>query len=202
MKQKALLEIVFSFDDVKATQAAAYLLKLHGEADAMSYLGLLKLLYIGDRRSLEQRGYPITGDNFVAMKYGPVLSHIYDYVKPNGGYAGSDYWNRHIETIATTRSPHKKVYVTLIDDPGDDELSIAEEKILQGVYQEFGHKDPFAVAEWTHDLPEWQDPATFDKKVMPIDVQNLLSYLHKSDEEIILIKEIADRERYFNQVNG
>jgi uncharacterized phage-associated protein len=202
MELATLSEIVFSFDDVKATQAAAYLLKLHGEADAMSYLGLLKLLYIADRRSLEKRGYPITGDNFVAMKYGPVLSHIYDYVKPNGGYASSDYWNCYIETIATTRAFHKKVYVTLIDDPEDDELSIAEEKILQGVYQEFGHKDPFDVAEWTHDLPEWQDPAKFGKKVIPIDVQNLLSYLHKSDEEIILIKEIADREKFLNQVNG
>ncbi|WP_072620416.1 Panacea domain-containing protein [Spirulina major] len=195
-------DIIFSFNDIKATQAAAFLVKLHGQP-SMSYLGLLKMLYVSDRRSLESSGYPITGDEFVSMKYGPVLTRIYDYVKPQGGRVFSDYWSSYIATVASPRNPQKKVYITLIDDPGDDELSPIEEDILRAVYQEFGHLDPFKVAEWTHSLPEWIDPQTLDRKVVKISILELLNYLNISDEQIQEIRETAERERYLDEVlNG
>lgn len=195
-------DIIFNFRDVKTTQAAAFLIKRHGQP-SLSYLGLLKMLYISDRRSLQSSGYPITGDGFVSMKYGPVLTRVYDYVKPNAGFVNSPYWSEYIATVASPRNPQKKVYVTLIDDPGDDELSLAEEEIMSSVYQEFGHLNPFDVAEWTHSLPEWKNPQKEGKKVVDIRVIELLRYLNKSDEEIQRIKEIADRERYLDEVlNG
>lgn len=193
--------IAFNFNDIKTTQAAAFFIKRHGQP-SLSYLGLLKMLYISDRRALESSGYPITGDGFVSMKYGPVLTQVYDYVKPNGGFAKSEYWAEYIATVAAPYNPDKKFYVTLIEDPGDDELSIAEEEIMEAVYQEFGHLNPFDVAEWTHSLPEWIDPKTIGEnvKVVDINVVDLLHYLHKSDQEIQRIKEIAERERYLDGV--
>lgn len=198
-------KIIFNFNDKKTTQAAAFLLKLHGlnGRSAMSYLGLLKLLYISDRVSLKELGYPITGDSFVAMKYGPVLSHVYDYVKPNSGFESSEYWSKHIVTISAPHNAQKFVYVTLINDPSDDELSVFEEEIMETVYQEFGDKNPFDVAEWTHSLPEWNDPQKVNQKVLPIKVQDVLKFMGKSSEEIQRIKEIAERERYLDGVlNG
>lgn len=195
-------DIVFAFNDIKSTHAAAFLLKLHGQP-AMSYLGLLKLLYISDRESLKNGGYPITGDKFVSMKYGPVLSHIYDYVKPDGGFASSKYWSEYIATVSAKNKPQKKVFVTLIDDPGDDELSIAEEEIMRAVYNQFGQLDPFDVAIWTHTLPEWINPEERNQKAIPICVTDVLRYIGKSAEEIQRIKEIAERESYFDRVlNG
>ncbi|MEH2042205.1 type II toxin-antitoxin system antitoxin SocA domain-containing protein [Nostoc sp.] len=48
--------------------------------------------------------------------------------------------------------------VSLLRDPGDEDLCEKEEEIIQQVYQAFGHLDPIEVAEWTHDLPEWKNP--------------------------------------------
>jgi uncharacterized phage-associated protein len=62
------------FNERKATQAAAYLLKRRG--GKMSYMKLIKLLYFADRVALSRFGRPITTDRYVSMDRGPVLSHI------------------------------------------------------------------------------------------------------------------------------
>jgi len=62
------------------------LLRLDGKR--IDYLRLLKLLHIADREWLAETGESITGDRAYAMKYGPVLSSIYDLVKGNGSRAG------------------------------------------------------------------------------------------------------------------
>ncbi|MFO0142462.1 MAG: Panacea domain-containing protein, partial [Aphanizomenon sp.] len=66
------MPIQFRFHPEKAVEAAAILIKLHGKP--IKYLGLLKMLYIADRIALERIEQPITGDHYVSMKYGPVLS--------------------------------------------------------------------------------------------------------------------------------
>jgi len=42
---------------------------------------LFKIIYFADKEHLLRFGKPITGDWYVAMKDGPVPSHIYDYIK-------------------------------------------------------------------------------------------------------------------------
>jgi len=147
------MTIQFPFHPEKAVQAAAILLKLHGKP--IKYLGLLKMLYIADRIALERIEQPITGDRYVSMDYGPVLSCVYDLIKGQIKYQPIDdvlpLWSEYI-------SPSEKNFVELIKDPGNDELCQEEEEILQEVYQNFGHLNPFHVAEWTHDLPEWKNP--------------------------------------------
>ena len=67
------------FRDEKITHMAAYLIRaLGGRA---SRLQLLKLMYLADRQSFDDRGHSISGDRFVAMKQGPVLSNAYDFMK-------------------------------------------------------------------------------------------------------------------------
>src|SRR5438445_7076997 len=70
----------FRFNIDKTMQAIAALLHFHGTKE-MSYLRMLKLLYIADRESLKETGRPITGDRIVAMEHGPVLSGVYNLVK-------------------------------------------------------------------------------------------------------------------------
>lgn len=41
----------------------------------------VKLLYLADREHLRRFGRPITFDNYVAMKYGPVGSNAYDWLR-------------------------------------------------------------------------------------------------------------------------
>ena len=64
------------FNEVKATQAAARLLRNRG--GRMSYMKLIKLLYLADREALSRWGRPITTDKYVSMDKGPVLSRVLD----------------------------------------------------------------------------------------------------------------------------
>ncbi len=64
------------FNERKATQAAAHLLKLRG--GEMSFMKLINLLYLADRSALLQWVRPITTDSYVSMDRGPVLSRVLD----------------------------------------------------------------------------------------------------------------------------
>ncbi len=72
----------FRFNFEKTLQAAGVL--LHLEEKRMSRLRLLKFLDIADRELLAEAAHPITGDVGCAMKYGPVLSRVYDLIKGTG----------------------------------------------------------------------------------------------------------------------
>lgn len=182
------MSIEFQFHPEKAVEAAALLLKRHGEP--MKYLGLLKMLYIADRVALAQMEQPITGDHYVSMDYGPVLSGIYDLIKGRPVDDALPLWSKFI-------SPRENNHISLLGDPGDGELCEEEEEILQQVYDTFGHLDPFEVAEWTHDLPEWKDP---EGSAIPIMVEEILKILGKSDAEIMKIQENVMREAYLEEI--
>ncbi|MDV3353462.1 DUF4065 domain-containing protein [Leptolyngbyaceae cyanobacterium CCMR0082] len=182
------MTIEFQFQPEKAIAAAALLLKCHGEP--IKYLGLLKMLYIADRVALAQMEQPITGDHYVSMDYGPVLSGVYDLIKGQPVDDALPLWSKFI-------SPREDNCVSLLEDPGNGELCEEEEEILQQVYNTFGHLDPFEVAEWTHDLPEWSDP---EGSAIPIVVEEILKNLGKSDAEIMRIQDDVTREAYLDQV--
>lgn len=182
------MQVKFRFHPEKAVEAAAVLLKLHGKP--MKYLGLLKMLYIADRIALERMDQPITGDHYVSMDYGPVLSGVYDLIKGRPVEDALPLWSQFV-------SPRSENRVSLLDDPGAEDLCEEEEEIIQQVYRSFGHLDPFEVAEWTHDLPEWKDP---HGSAVPITVEDILKNVGKTDEEIAEIQQEAIRETYLDEV--
>lgn len=182
------MTIQFRFHPEKAIEAAATFLKLHGKS--MKYLGLVKMLYIADRIALERMEQPITGDHYVSMDYGSVLSGVYDLIKGQPVDNALPLWSEYI-------SPRNANVVELLKDPGNEELCEEEEEIIQEVYKKYGHLDPFKVAKWTHDLPEWKDP---HGSSIPILVEEILKDFGKTDEEIEEIKQIAIREAYLDEV--
>jgi uncharacterized phage-associated protein len=180
--------IEFRFHPEKAVEAAAILLKLHGKP--MKCLGLLKMLYIADRVALKFMEQPITGDHYVSMDYGPVLSGVYDLIKGQDVDHALSLWSKF---ISHRNDNH---LVSLLADPGKEELCEEEEEIIQQVYNDFGHLDPFHVAEWTYDLPEWQNPHGL---AIPISVEDILKNVGKSNEEIQEIQQEARRETYLDK---
>ena len=111
------------FNERKATQAAARLLKLRGAQ--MSYMKLIKLLYLADRTALLRWGRPITTDSYVSVERGPVLSRVLDLATDEEVPGQHSVWAEHI-----TEPEHYSV--RLRKDPGADELSAAEDQ-LEGV---------------------------------------------------------------------
>ena len=140
----------------------------------MPYLKLIKLLYIADRDAIAAYGSPITGDHYVSMDYGPVLSKTYDIIKtpPEPGYGRvGEIWNHRIA--------RENYDVRLLNDE-EPVLSQADQSLARAVYEEHKDHDQFTIAELTHDFPEWRDPAGIS---LPIDYEDILGALDKGKEE-------------------
>lgn len=189
------MAIKFKFNEEKALQAAAILLKLHG--GYIEYLGLMKRLYLADRIALDRFEQPISGDRYVSMDFGPVLSRVYDLGKSG---ESSSLWREYVSSPYFA-CPHgsfeRRKFVKLLKDPGVDELCEAEEEILAEVHQTCKGVDSFLIAEYTHYLPEWKNP---HGSSIPIRVEDILKSLHKTDEEIKEIQHEVEREAYFDQL--
>jgi len=182
--------IRFPFRERKASQAAAYLLKLHG--NEMHYLLLIKLLYLADRQALVDRGLPITGDRLVSMDYGPVLSKVKDLLtmEPEPEVDGTT-WREYVSEPANYKVKGQQV------DPDADELSEYELAILEEIHAEYGSMDRFELSKWTHDLPEWTDP---HGSSLPIDPKDILQHAGKSGDEIAEIADEAEQLAFMRKV--
>jgi len=150
------------FREEKTTQAAARFLRAKG--GRMPYISLLKLLYFADRRALAELGRPISHDLFVSMPHGPVLSRTLDLITAEPDRGPASYWRQYI-------SEPENYDVRLLRDAPNDQLSQAEEAILDAVFREVGHLSRWQLVERSHQLPEWRDP---QGSSVPIDLLSIL----------------------------
>ena len=168
----------FFFDERKAAQAASVLLDRH--EGRMPYIKLLKLLYLADREALIETGLPITGDRFVSLKFGPVLSRVLDLIKDSSP-AENSVWHSYVA--------RERFDAVLVGSPESDHLSEYDEGVLSDIFDSCGHeKWPFVVAR-THALPEWTDPGT---SALPIAPEDILRYAGYTDEEVRAAAGLAD----------
>ena len=142
-------QINFEFSQKKSAQAAAVLLGLNG-GDMDKYL-FIKMLYLADRKALEKWEEPITGDTVALMRYGPVLSTIYDLTKGKA-FSCRQYWQNYISD-----SDDETNIVSLIGDPGRSELSDSEIAILERIHNKFRNYDWRRMWDYCHDLPEVEE---------------------------------------------
>ena len=169
----------FLYNQVKAVQAAAYMVRLHG--GHMDVLVLIKLLYLADRKALIDSGYPITGDSMVSMPHGPVLCGIYDSIK----------WNDSPWCDYITERSHDEVSLR-IQEPDTGELSDYEAKVLETIHEHYGHMGPWDLRRLTHELPEYEDPHGSSYPIEPADI---LRHAGKSDHEIEILTREAEEFR-------
>lgn len=171
--------IQFRFSAKKAGQAASKLLRLSG--GRRNYMELIKLLYLADRDALICLQRPITGDQFCALRWGPVLSHVLDLIKWGPVNEEDAPW---FDLV----SPPQDYEVKALEDLDDDELSElsgAECKILDDTFAKYGTKGWRELSRLTHELPEWHDPGDSSS---PISFERILELERKSPEEINHIK--------------
>ena len=165
------------YREEKATQAAARLIQRKG--GHLDVLSLMKLLYFVERRALVKWGRPITFDSYVSMPHGPVLSFTLNLVNFERDPANPGYWHRHI-------SERRGNDVCLIGDAPNDQLSAAEEQLIDDVFAELGHLSRWQLRDLSHNLPEWRDPEGSSKPITIRDI--LLTEGLNSDE----IQEVED----------
>jgi uncharacterized phage-associated protein len=178
----------FSSSTTKIIQAASVLLRC--EHKQMSYLRLLKLLYIADREALKEVGRPILGTRPVAMKHGPLHSIVYDLIK--GQHLEEPLWSQYIE--------RDRYQLKLVQDPGVGNLSRYEIKKLTDVCERYAHVDDWALAELTHEFAEWQKNYR-EHTAVPISLDDILDALGRSADKAAILQDAADEATY-RQVFG
>ncbi|HZR33315.1 MAG TPA: Panacea domain-containing protein [Terriglobales bacterium] len=142
----------------------------------MHYIKLVKILYLIDREALNRWGVPVTTDSYASMKNGPVVRNILDLItkkdlpKPTwASYISEPLGDSEVELRADVNPP-------------TDQLSRAEEKLIQEVYKQYGHKNRWDIIDnYMHKLPEWHDPKGSS---FPIRIRQILEALGQNQEEI------------------
>ena len=166
--------IKFTFNPKKTAQAGALLLRLNG-GDMSKYI-FIKMLYLADRESLALWGEPLTGDEAVSMEFGPVLSAIYDMTKGEHPGLRAD-WE---PFISDAEEETNRVF--LKTDPGDDELSPAEIKILEGIHARFKDFTWKMMRDHCHGFEEYD--STVGKSSRPIQPEKIMTAVGKKPEDI------------------
>lgn len=146
-----------SFDREKAIESVLFVAKTIPD-----YYPLLKVLYLADKLHLERYGRLINGDNFSAMKNGPVPSCTYDLIKEakratdKGEDRGFGFDVKQF-TVVPQRNPDK------------ESLSETDVECLNEIVESFKHKT-WALKDASHDeayKAYWKKPG---KSVpMPLD---------------------------------
>ncbi|MFP4180582.1 MAG: Panacea domain-containing protein [Spirochaetaceae bacterium] len=154
----------------------------------LNYTKMIKLLYLADKKALEKWGAPITGDQYYALKNGPVLSKTLDLIKGKADLESQTLWDEYFFT---------KDY-KLIDEKPDrpyDYLSPVEIEILSEVdqkYKDYSWQQMIDLVHSPEVCPEWSDPG---EGASPISIETILKKSGKTDKEI---EEIMD-EYYSNE---
>jgi hypothetical protein len=168
---------MLQFNEKRATQAAAILLSMR-ENHALNYMVLIKLLYLADRESLLRWGSPLTGDHYYSMEFGPILSKTHDLITEMRPAEEFSFWAKYIQ-----RSDYD---VKLLSDPGNEELSDADESLLKELfitYQDYYDKNPFEFVDYLHKiLPEYKHVEKGDR--IPLDYHDILVAGKKTIDEI------------------
>lgn len=179
------------FNERRVAQMAAYLLSR--EKGRMKYLKLMKLLYLADRESMKRHGHPISGDRYVSMEHGPVLSHTLNLI--NGAVKfqerGWGYWIADEADYAV--SLRRKTSRDALD-----ELSDADMDVLSAVHDKFGSMDEWRLVRYTHRYcPEWEDP---NGSSIPIDYETIFRALGCTSAEAKKLGARLERERRIDKL--
>ena len=157
----------------KILQEIVYLLSLNN--NRMNVLKLMKELYLADRASIAERDSSISGDNFVSLPHGPILSttlNTLDSIPYNN-------WSEYLD-----KSVAKFFYdVQLKKMTSFERLSKKDMQYLREVSEKYKDSDEvgFELEKYTHTLPEWVDPHGSSRKIR---FSSIMKALGKTDEEI------------------
>ena len=166
--------IQFWFEEREAAQAAAWMLRCYGKP--MEAEKLLSLLYLVDREAFVDKGYPLTGDTFIATKDGPSLQHLECLVRsrpcPDGEYG--DEWRRYVRRVDEHR-----VSVTEADDWGA--TSEYARAILARVVERHRAASCADLIALKRSLPEWRPPHQAEELIDPAIILRDAGF---TDEEI------------------
>lgn len=137
--------VINGFSITRILQALYYIQSKapSGNPDRFDILYLLKMIFFSDRYHLRNYGITATGDDYYAMKRGPVASATFDLLK--GCY---EKYSSAIQGIDE--------HDVQIKHQEKDELSKSFKEAMNFSLKEFGHFDCKKLSNISHCYPEWK----------------------------------------------
>ena len=172
----------------KAAHVAAALV-LRSRDKPITKLKLMKLIYLAERESLHWRGFPMIFDYLVCMKYGPVLSITYNMMQYR---TPSEDWQSVFKKPGRNHRMCFKYRPRKRDLGG---LSRNDRRVIQKVWQEFGHMDAEPLSRFTHGLPEYDPPGHTS---VPLEYKDVLLGLRKPVE---VASELAEEIAFYQALD-
>lgn len=141
------------FNASTVAQMAAFF--ANKEGGKINVLKLMKLMYLADREAMRLHQFPISMDEMVSMKHGPVLLQTLSLIHGDVDGAQGEAWNHWI----TDRANHEVATRRQFKPSELDRISKADLEILEAVWKKFGGYDPWKLRNYTHKkCKEWRDP--------------------------------------------
>lgn len=180
--------ITFRFNEEKTTQVAALFIEKAG--GKLNYTKLIKLLYLADREAFRLWERPLTGDSYVSMPKGPVLSKTYDLINYKEDPQNKSYWYRFIRKT--------NYEVTLKGEPDNDELSKRELDLIDRIHETYKDLSWGEMIDICHQVcPEWKHPGDTS---IPIRIEDILIQLKKTERDIEIIEQEVSALTYIDSL--
>lgn len=178
----------FRFQIGKATEATCEFLQRAG--GRINIMKLAKLLYLLDRLSLDRRGLPVVGGDYLSLRNGPVTSEVLDLINCGQLLDAADArWER----CVSDRRDHE---IQLEQMPPREQLSDTEVLLLNEIWDQHGGKDQWQLVEWCHaHCGEWTPLA---RGCAPIAVERIAQALGKPPE---VVQKLAREAAELNQLD-
>lgn len=190
-------DMMFSdYNARKAAQVIAFF-AMRCAGRSMHVVKAAKLVYLADRESIKEFGFPILDESRVSMKHGPVNSTTYAHI--NGEYdLAACGWSDFVRD----RADHQISANTSVGEDDLDELSDADIDCLNTVWKRFGHMTEWELRDWTHDrrnVPEWENPGNTS---IPIPLERIMTAvgIENSDEQAEVIRDHQRIARVFGSL--
>ena len=178
----------FRFQIGKATEASCAFLQHAG--GRLNIMKLVKLIYLLDRLSIDRRGVPVVGGDYLSMRNGPVISEVLDLI--NSGRLLGEKDTSWEESI-TDRRDHE---IQLEKMPEQVHLSNTELRLLDDIWERHGSRDQWQLVEWCHQhCGEWTPVA---RGCAPISVERIALALGKPPEAV---QKLAREASELNQLD-
>ena len=171
------MSVEFKFDIDKTIAAVGFLMEREG--GTLDMFLAIKMLYLADKETLIRWGKTITGDSFVSLPKGPVLSTTYDLFKGSAPSRFQKIWDAFFSE-RVNHSIHQLQKVDL------ETLSEREMEVLEDARKQINSFAPWDIADWLHQTcPEWTDP---NGSSSSIDPNTILRNAGRSEEDIRTIE--------------
>ena len=187
-----------SFNIRKSAQVVAFFAMKEG--GKINIVKAMKLVYLADRQSVKDYGFPILDEPRFSMKNGPINSYTYDFAGGETKTEGTE-WANYLEDRANNEIASKKN----ISYDDFDELSKADLSCLNQVWDMVGHMRTWDLVDWVYDkknVPEWENPLESGAKSLGIPLSRILLNVgcQDPDEQLKVIEGYQEIDNIFEEL--